>query len=419
VDAALQERLKSEMAWEFARTAPPDGFPKFPDIPGGRYTSDQFFELERTQLWTKVWVMAGRAEDVAGPGDYMTFDELGLPILIVRGADGEVRAFYNTCQHRGAPVVRDACGSTRRFRCQYHSWTYDITDGKLIQVPDERDFVDLCRAERGLVQISCELWQGWIFVNQDPDAAPLHDWFGPALDQLDELSGDSLRTIAVRSVIVPCNWKVTAEAFLEVYHFRHIHARGPAGGDTLLDNRGATMGLLPNGCSRMITPYSTGAAAAQGMADWSDWQNFTTPGFADIDTISDVVRSTSAAYSLFPNLITPLGSYGFPFLLFWPIDKRTTKLDWIHYGPKDWDGDELPAHWQRRMDAFDEIMDEDMRNMAPMQRSLESPAMRGVPINYQERRIWHFHEQLDRTIGVERIPEALRVPELLTAYIEA
>ena len=78
--------------------------------------------------------------------------------------------------------------------------------------------------------------------------------------------------------------------------------RGPAGGDTLLDNRGATMGLLPNGCSRMITPYSTGAAAAQGMADWSDWQHFTTPGFADIDTISDVVRSTSAAYSLFPNL---------------------------------------------------------------------------------------------------------------------
>ncbi len=419
MDAALQERLKSEMAWEFARTGPPDGFPKFPDIPGGRYTSDEFFELERSQLWTKVWVMAGRVDDVAGPGDYMTFDDLGLPILIVRGADGEVRAFYNTCQHRGAPVVRNERGSARNLRCQYHSWTYDITDGKLIQVPDERDFVDLCRAERGLVQISCAVWQGWVFVNQDPDAAPLHDWFGPALDQLDELSGDSLRTIAVRSVIVPCNWKVTAEAFLEVYHFRHIHARGPAGGDTLLDNRGATMGLLPNGCSRMITPFSTGAAAAHGMSDWSDWQHFTTPGFPDIDSISDVVRSTSAAYSLFPNLITPLGSYGFPFLLFWPIDKRTTKLDWIHYGPKDWDGDELPPNWQKRMDGFDMIMDEDMMNMAPMQRSLESPAMRGVPINYQERRIWHFHEQLDRTIGVERIPEALRVPELLTAYIEA
>jgi phenylpropionate dioxygenase-like ring-hydroxylating dioxygenase large terminal subunit len=418
MDAALQERLKAEMAWEFARPGPPSGFPKFPDIPIGRYTSDDFFELERQHLWTKVWVMAGRVEDVAEAGDYMTFDDLGLPILLVRGQDGVLRAFYNTCQHRGAPVVRDKKGSARNLRCQYHSWTYDITEGRLIQVPDERDFVGLCRDERGLVQIRCEVWQGWIFVNQDPEAASLHDWFGPALDQLDELAGDTLEAITFRSVVVPCNWKVTAEAFLEVYHFRHIHARGPAGGDTALDNRGATMGLLPNGCSRMITPFSVSAAKARGMADWSDWQHFTAPPFADIDSISDVVRSTSSAYSLFPNLITPLGSYGFPFLLFWPLDRRTTKLDWIHYGPKDWEGDELPAHWVKRMEGFDEIMGEDMMNMAPMQRSLESPAMRGVPINYQERRIWHFHEQIDRTIGVERVPEALRVPQLLADYVE-
>jgi phenylpropionate dioxygenase-like ring-hydroxylating dioxygenase large terminal subunit len=418
MDAALQERLKAQMAWEFARSGPPAGFPKFPDIPIGRYTSDEFFELEREHLWSKVWVMAGRAEDVAEPGDFMTFDDLGLPILLVRGDDRVLRAFYNTCQHRGAPVVRDKRGTARNLRCQYHSWTYDITHGELIQVPDERDFVGLCRDERGLVQIGCEVWQGWVFVNRDPEAPTLHEWFGPALQQLDELAGDTLRTITVRSVIVPCNWKVTAEAFLEVYHFRHIHARGPAGGDTALDNRGAAMGLLPNGCSRMITPFSASAAKARGMSDWSDWRHFTSPPFTDIDSISDVVRSTSAAYGLFPNLITPLGSYGFPFLLFWPLDKRTTKLDWIHYGPKDWEGDELPRHWQTRMDIFDLIMDEDMMNMAPMQRSLESPAMRGVPINYQERRIWNLHEQIDRTIGLDRVPEHLSVPQLLADYVE-
>ena len=104
-------------------------------------------------------------------------------------------------------------------------------------------------------------------------------------------------------------------------------------------------------------------------------------------------------------------------LVFWPLDKKTTRLDWIHWGPKDWDGDELPPHWQKRMDQFDEIMEEDTRNMAPMQRSLESPAMRGVPINYQERRIWHLHEQIDRTIGIERIPEKLRVAQLLASYV--
>ena len=161
------------MAWEFARTGPPDGFPEFTDIPGGRYTSEEFFELERRHLWSNVWVLAGRAEDVARAGDYMTFDDLGVPIVIVRGVDDQIRAFYNTCQHRGAPVVREARGTARALRCQYHSWTYEITTGSLTHVPDERDFVGLCRDERALVELSCESWGGWVFVNQAPEARPL------------------------------------------------------------------------------------------------------------------------------------------------------------------------------------------------------------------------------------------------------
>jgi len=203
-----------------------------------------------------------------------------------------------------------------------------------------------------------------------------------------------------------------------VYHFRHIHARGAAGEDTLLDSRGGAMGLLPNGCSRMIVPYSKAACQLNGMTDWADWKHIAPPNFIDVPTVSNMWRCTSSAYNMFPNFISPVAAYGFPILLFWPLDKRTTRLDWIHYGPKDWEGDELPEHWQRRMDVFDEIMEEDRRNMAPMQRSLESPAMRGVTINYQERRIYNFHEQVDRTIGIERIPERMRVPQLLDPYIE-
>jgi phenylpropionate dioxygenase-like ring-hydroxylating dioxygenase large terminal subunit len=418
VDAALLARIKDQMAWEFDRTGPPEGFPAFPRVPVGRYTSDEFFDLETQHLWPKVWVLAGRAEDIPEPGDYVTFDDLQDPVLLIRGADRQIRAFYNTCQHRGAPVVRDRKGSARNLRCQYHGWTYDITEGQLVSVPDERDFVDFCRGDNGLAQISCDVWANWIFVNQDPDAASLTDWFGPVLEQLEELAGETLSTVSVRSQVVECNWKVTADAFLEVYHFRHIHARGPSAGDTLLDNRGAHMGLLPNGCSRMVTPFSRTTCSSQGMRDWADWQHLVPPGFIDVPTVNDMIRCTSAAYGMFPNLITPLAGYGFPFLLFWPIDKRTTRLDWIHYGPKDWEGSKLPPHWQQRMDNFDLIMEEDFRNMAPMQRSLESPAMRGVVVNYQERRIWNVHEQIDRTIGIDRIPDELRVPQLLQPYIE-
>jgi hypothetical protein len=154
------------------------------------------------------------------------------------------------------------------------------------------------------------------------------------------------------------------------------------------------------------------------MTDWADWKHHLNPGFVDIPAVNDMVRSTSTAYSLFPNLITPLASSGFPFLLFWPLDRGTTRLDWIHYAPKDWDGDTLPPLWQERLAWFDVLMEEDERNMAPMQRSLESPALRGVPINYQERRIWHLHEQIDRTIGIDLIRPEWRVAQVLDPFVE-
>ena len=84
------------------------------------------------------------------------------------------------------------------------------------------------------------------------------------------------------------------------------------------------MGLLPNGCSRMITPLSKSARRARGMQDWADWQHLTDEGFVDIPTVDDMVRSTSTAYFLFPNLVTPVAASGFPFILFWPLDQRTT-----------------------------------------------------------------------------------------------
>ena len=416
VHPALIERLRQEMAYEYSRTQPPDGFPGFHDIPVGRHISEAFWELEQTYLWPRSWVLAGRAEDAPEPGDYFLFDDLGVPIVVVRGKDTTIRAFYNTCQHRGAPVVRDRVGSAPALRCQYHSWTYDNTSGRLISVPDERDFVGLDMAARCLPSLRCEVWDNWIFVNRDENSTPLLDWLHPLADELAELQGSTLRTVSTRSEVVACNWKVTAEAFLEVYHFRHIHSRN---GETQLDNRGATMGLLPNGASRMITPFSTTACAALGMRGWDDWQHLVSPGFVDIPTVNDMVRCTSSAYSVFPNLITPIAGYGFPFITFWPIDISTTRVRWTHYAPIDFDPTEgLPEVWEQRMDAFDRIMGEDFANLAPIQRSLRSPAMRGIPINYQERRIWHFHEQLDRTIGLERIPEHLRIAQLLEPYVE-
>jgi phenylpropionate dioxygenase-like ring-hydroxylating dioxygenase large terminal subunit len=417
VAGSLDEQIKRDITTEFERRSPPDGFPGFPDIPTGRYTSSAFFELEREHLWSKVWVLAGRSQDAANPGDSFTFDDLGVPLVVVRGNDRMLRAFANTCRHRGAPVVRTARGHAPSLRCQYHGWTYDLR-GELVSVPDEADYRGLCREDRALAPASCAEWRGWVFVNRDPDADALTSAFGAALDELEEYADPRLEAIAHRSSVIACNWKVCAEAFLEVMHFRFIHARGPAGQDTLLDHRGAALALFPNGCSRMVTPFSASACRMRGMADWADWQQFTEPGFVDLDSVGPMARSTSTAYSLFPNLVSPVNGYGYPVLTFWPIDVGHTRLDWVQYAPRDWDAPDVPAHWAKRFDAFDAIMAEDTENLEPMQRSLRAPSMRGVPISWQERRIWHLHEQIDRTIGADRIDPRLQVPQMLGRWLE-
>jgi len=418
MDEQLIERIRHDMAYEFARTAPPDGFPKFHDIPTARHTSVEFHDLEQEHLWTRTWVIAGRVEDVPEPGDYITFDDLGVPMLIVRGTDGVIRCFYNTCQHRGAPVVRDARGSSRRLRCQYHSWTYEVDAGTLVSVPDERDFVDLDWQERCLPRASCDTFAGFVFVNRDRDASPLADWIGPMAEMLEPFRAEDLREVYRESRIVPCNWKVTAEAFLEVYHFRHIHSHD---GVSVLDNRGAAMGLYPNGHSRMITPYSKQNIERSGMAGWDDWKYLDTHGMPAVEGVPPMVDCTSTAVSIFPNAIIPLGRIGFPINIFWPIDKDTTRLDWIYYAvpPEGADRfpDELSDAWKARRAVYNQIMAEDEMNMAPMHRSMDSPALTGIPINYQERRIWHLHEEIDRIIGAEHIPEELRVTPLLEPYV--
>jgi phenylpropionate dioxygenase-like ring-hydroxylating dioxygenase large terminal subunit len=232
--------------------------------------------------------------------------------------------------------------------------------------------------------------------------------------------GEQLREVYRESRIIHCNWKVTAEAFLEVYHFRHIHSHD---GVSVLDNRGAAMGLYPNGHSRMITAFSKQQQQRMGMAGWDDWHKHASGQLATIDTVPPMVECTSTAVSIFPNAIIPLGAIGFTVNLFWPIDRDTTRLEWIYYAPpRDgadrFDPDDLPEPWRQRRRQYNEIMAEDERNMAPMHASMKSPALTGLRINYQERRIWHLHEEIDRVIGPERIPPELRLEPLLAPYLE-
>jgi phenylpropionate dioxygenase-like ring-hydroxylating dioxygenase large terminal subunit len=399
------QRIRAQMAYEWRREGPPEGFPALPAIPTGRYTDPTFHALESQRLWKRSWLLVARDEDFPGPGSFRTFDRTGSPLLVVRGLDGVLRGFFNTCQHRGAPVVRDACGTAKRLRCQYHSWTYDL-DGTLLQVPDRRDFSALDESERALAPVRCEVYDGWVFVNEDPDAPTLHDWLGPVVREWSPLHGATLRAHGTRRQRVAANWKIVADAFLETYHVRTIHPQTVA---RLLDHRGAAMGLFRNGHSRMVTPKWEAALARQREAG---------SPLPEIEGLDPLFAETNPAYSVFPNLITPLDTIGFPFIQFWPVDASTTDVEWTFYGPPSENAGH-DAAWEMFLQVFDAVMEEDFQNLAPMHRSVASGALASIPLSYQERRIYHLHEEIDRVIGPEHVPEALRVSPCLEPFYES
>lgn len=391
------------MAEEMARNAPPEGFPELPDLPLGRYTDPELYRLEIDRVFRRSWLFALHATEVLEPGAYRVLDLPFAPVLVVRGEDGVLRAFVNACRHRGAPVVRERAGTARLLVCQYHSWAYDLC-GALVRVPDERDFTGLRADERGLVPVRCEAWGGFVFVNLDPDAVALHEWLAPIISRYPEIGEASLRVTGRQAYEVACNWKIMAEGFLEVYHAKTIHTHTVA---QLLDPRGAVMQLFPHGHQAMTTPY-TERVLQSGRTELSDLPRI--PG------LDPIYWTANPAVGIFPNLITPLEASGFPFLVFWPTAIDHTRLELTWFGLDD--GQDRPEAWEQRLARFDVVMQEDLRNLEPIQAAVQAAAHGGVPLNYQERRIWHVHAWIDKVIGEDRVPPALRVPDLLANLVE-
>ena len=240
MDAALDRRIR-------ARTAPPDGAVEIPPIPTERYTDPAFYEAEQQHLFAASWLFVGHESEWPEPGSYRLTSRSGAPIVVVRGEDGVLRAFYNSCRHRGAPVTRDECGTGRRLTCQYHSWSYG-TDGTLKGVPDSRSFVGLNKDDLGLIPVGCDTWDGWVFINEDPNASPLLDFLGPVAEQMAEINGPAMRAVGSRVHPLACNWKLMVDAFLEVYHVRTVH---PDNAALLYNDQATTVSMFPNGHSRL------------------------------------------------------------------------------------------------------------------------------------------------------------------------
>jgi choline monooxygenase len=176
---------------------------------------------EKDRIFARTWQVVGHCDQVSQPGDYFTTQLVDEPLLIVRGSDLSLHGFYNVCRHRAGPAA-EGCGSRKLFRCVYHGWTYNL-DGSLNHAT-EIDGVEGFKPEDfALAAVRCEEWFNLIFVNLNPNAAPLVQTLGDLPKQAERFDFRSMKLFERRTYDMKCNWKTYIDNYLEGYHLPTVH----------------------------------------------------------------------------------------------------------------------------------------------------------------------------------------------------
>ncbi|MEN3951301.1 aromatic ring-hydroxylating dioxygenase subunit alpha [Iodidimonas sp. SYSU 1G8] len=195
------------------------------DIPYERYTSRALFAREMEKLWPKVWQWACREEHVPEVGDYHVYDVGNHSILVIRVAEDEIKAYYNSCLHRGTQLrPSDSTGSVTQLRCPFHGWTWNL-DGSLREIPCRWDFPKVTDEAFSLPEVKVARWGGFVFINMDPDAMPLEEYLEVLPAHFANWPLDRRYTAVHVQKILPANWKAAQEAFAEAYHVLETHSQ--------------------------------------------------------------------------------------------------------------------------------------------------------------------------------------------------
>src|SRR6202142_3110107 len=164
-------------------------------IPAAWYVDERVARLENRQVFGSNWIAVGRTDQAAAPGQFFTFNLDGEPLVVVRGADNELRAFYNVCRHHAAAVATAACGVAQHLRCPYHGWTYGL-DGSLKGAPEFAGVCNFDRAANGLMPVRVASWELFVFVTLDADAPELKACFGDLPERVAPLAIGNLHFFA-------------------------------------------------------------------------------------------------------------------------------------------------------------------------------------------------------------------------------
>jgi choline monooxygenase len=243
-------------------------------IPAAWYTDARVADLERKNVFARNWQAVGRTDQVAKPGQYLTASVAGEPIVVVRGSDNQLRAFFNVCRHHAMSVMNEPAGHAQHLRCPYHGWTYSL-EGELRGVTEFEGVCNFDRAQNGLVPVRAATWEQFVFVNLDAHPAPLEECLGELVERAKPLGLSNLKFFERRSYTLDCNWKVYVDNYLDGgYHVPHMHK----GLNSVLDYTNYTIENLIR-CSVQSSPVAidssseaTAAATRKGDRAFYFWQ---------------------------------------------------------------------------------------------------------------------------------------------------
>jgi choline monooxygenase len=367
----------------YQRTAPLN---EASTIPSAWYTDPRVLDLERQTVFSQVWQVAGRVEQLERPGQFVTCETAGgEPIVLIRGNDEVLRGFFNVCRHHAAAVVTTAEGSASQLRCPYHGWTYAL-DGALKGTPEFTGVCNFDRSTNGLVPVDIVVWEKWAFVKTAPNGGPPADFPEPALTQLfPSRTIAGLQWMERRAYTVDCNWKVFVDNYLDGgYHVPHLHK----GLDSVLDYNTYTIENGSRFCLQSSGMAARGADARTGAVRRGDrafylwlYPNFMINCYADtMDT----------------NLVIPRGP-----------DRTEVIFDFYFADVSD-------AARSRNLESIavsEQIQEEDVAICASVQRGLQSRAYEAGRLSVKREAGEHLFHQLlydDLMSGLRNAVKAFR-----------
>lgn len=341
-------------------------------IPKSAYTSQAFLDREIENIFKSEWVCVGRADQLSKPGDYLTYDLAGQPVLVVRDSENELRAMSNVCLHRMSTLM-EGSGNTTTLACPYHGWVYSL-DGSLRGAPGMGLNKGFNKGDYCLPQVRCTDWHGFILITLDANAPDPHSHYAQVSEMIGDFDMGAYTSLFHETHVWNTNWKVLAENFMESYHLPVCHA-GTVGGVSKLEEMDCPPGLPTFNYHYILKDASFKLAVAhpENTRLAGDW------------------RRTTILLAVYPSLLITL-TPGY----FWYLSLHPKGVDHVHitYGggmsPDFMNDPEADGLFQQAKSLLDDVQVEDKECTEAVYRGLCSDAARPGHLSHLERPIYDF-----------------------------